>query len=80
MVYRVQVEADRDFKKADFTIATIYERTKYPCFREKGDGWWRVYCGSFESRENAEKRLAEIVKEFKKDRKFQNAFIREVEV
>ena len=81
-MYRVQVEADHDFRKADETMALIKKRMgdNYKCFREKADDWWRVYCGSFKKRSNAEKRRKEIVEAFKKEKKFQNAFVREVKV
>lgn len=76
-MYRVQVEADRDFEVADKTMALIKKRLGYDCFRENGQGWWRVYCGSFSERENAEKRKKEIMEEFKPDGRFQKIFIRE---
>lgn len=79
-MYRVQVEADRKKEQAEKTAADIYERTKYECFIEKGGGWWRVFCGSFNDKSNAEARRKEIIKAFRKDQRFQPAFIKEVEV
>ena len=87
-MYRVQVEADHSVARADNTMVSIKERTKaidptgqgYNCFKENSGGWWRVYCGSFRDRENAEKRRQEIVYLFRKEKKYQNAFIREVQV
>ena len=86
-MYRVQVEADHSVARADNTMVSIKERTKaidptgqgYNCFKENSGGWWRVYCGSFRDRENAEKRRQEIVDLFRKEKKYQNAFIREVQ-
>ena len=79
-MYRVQVEADRKKEQAEKTAADIYNRTKHECFFENGGGWWRVYCGSFRDRAKAEERRQEIIKAFKKDKRFQNAFLKEVEV
>lgn len=83
--YRVQVEADRTLDAAQKTIAFIEKATKgkedWKCFSEKGlDGWWRVFCGSFTSKANAEERKAAIIKRFKKAGKYQGTFVREVSV
>lgn len=79
-MYRVQVEADRKKEKAELTAADIYKRTQHECFLENGGGWWRVYCGSFRDKAKAEERRQEIIKAFKKDKRFQNAFLKEVVV
>ena len=80
VTYRVQVEADRKVEQAVETAKLIKRRTGYDCFYEKNGGWVRVYCGSFENKENAQKRRQEIIKAFKKDKRYQTAFIKEVEV
>ena len=87
-MYRVQVEADRKKEAADATCKLIKNRTKkidpagkgYDCFIEKAGSWNRVFCGSFEDLKNAEKRRDEIIEVFRKDQKYQGAFIREVKV
>ena len=79
-MYRVQVEADRKKEQAEKTAADIYKRTQHECFLENGGGWWRVYCGSFKDKAKAEERRKEIVKAYKKDKRFQNAFLKEVVV
>lgn len=77
-MYRVQVEADRKKEKAEESAALIRDRMSFDCFMENSGGWWRLYCGSFASKENAEERRNTIVSVFKKDKKFQGAFIKEV--
>ena len=79
-MYRVQVEADRKKEQAEKTAADIYNRTQHECFLEKSGGWWRVFCGSFKDKAKAEARRQEIIEAFKKDKRFQSAFIKEVEV
>ena len=80
IMYRVQVEADSKKEQAEKTAADIYKRTQHECFLENGGGWWRVYCGSFRDKTKAEERRQEIIKAFKKDKRFQNAFLKEVVV
>ena len=80
LMYRVQVEADRDYRVADETAVRIKQRLGYDCFRESGQGWWRVYCGSFEVKANAEKRRDEIIEAFKKDKMYQGSYIKEINV
>ena len=79
-MYRVQVEADRKKEQAEETAANIYHRTQHECFLEQGGGWWRVFCGSFKDKAKAEARRQEIIEACKKDKRFQSAFIKEVEV
>lgn len=79
-MYRVQVEADRKKEIADATSQLIKVRLGYDCFSEKVGSWYRVFCGSFEDKQKAEKRREEIIREFEKDQKYQGAFLREVEV
>ena len=87
-MFRVQVEADHSAAKADDTMILIKDRTRaidpkkqgYDCFKEYDGGWWRVFCGSFRDKAKAEERRLEIVDLFKQDRKFQNAFLKEVQV
>ena len=88
VMFRVQVEADHSAAKADDTMILIKDRTRaidpkkqgYDCFKEYDGGWWRVFCGSFRDKAKAEERRLEIVDLFKQDRKFQNAFLKEVQV
>jgi flagellum-specific peptidoglycan hydrolase FlgJ len=77
-VYRVQIEADKRKANADRTMAEITERTGFDCFAEKEDGWWRVYCGSFEDMDNATKRRQAILDAFPD--KYRGAFIKGVKV
>lgn len=78
-MYRVQVEADRLIGAAQHTMEEIHERTGFQCFMEKGtDGWFRVFCGSFENKDLAQDRIARIASAFKT--KYQSSFICEVEV
>lgn len=78
--YRVQVEADHGVAKADDTMLKVKNRTGYDCFKEYGGGWWRVFCGSFQDKDNAEKRAAEIRKAFKPDNLYQGTYVKEVVV
>lgn len=78
-MYRVQVEADRLIGAAQHTMEEIHERTGFQCFMEKGtDGWFRVFCGSFENKDLAQDRIARIASAFKT--KYHGSFICEVEV
>ena len=84
-MYRVQVEADRTLDAAQKTIAYIEAATakkeKWKCFAEKGlDGWWRVFCGSFEDKKNADERAAAIKKRFKAENLYQGTFVTSVVV
>jgi polyribonucleotide nucleotidyltransferase len=76
----VQVEADKLIGAAQHTMDKIYERTGHKCFMEREDGWYKVYCGSFESEENAEKRKAEIIEAFRFSMLYQGAFVKSVKV
>lgn len=83
--YRVQIEADRTLAKAQETIAYVEKATaqkeKWKCFSEKGsDGYWRVFCGSFESKANAEERAAAVRERFRKENLFQGTFVTSVVV
>ena len=77
-VYRVQIEADKRRANADRTMAEITERTGFDYIKEKEDGWWRVYCGSFEDMDNATKRRQAILDAFPD--KYRGAFIKGVKV
>lgn len=79
-MYRVQVEANRKKANSEATCKAVNDRTGYDCFIDKAGSWYRVFCGSFESKENAEKRRDEIIEAFRKDNRYQGTFIREVEV
>ena len=78
--YRVQVEADHSVAKADSTMIKISDRTGYPCFKEYGGGWWRVFCGSFKDKALAEQRAEEIKEAFKQEKIYQGAYAKEVEI
>jgi hypothetical protein len=80
VMYRVQVEADKLIGAAQHTMDKIYERTGHQCFMEREDGWYKVYCGSFESRENAEKRRAEIIEAFRFSMLYQSTFVKEITI
>ena len=82
VMYRVQVEADRSLEEAQKTIAYIWEATKWKekwkCFAEKSDGWWKVICGSFFDKKNAEARKAAIIQKFAAKGLYQDTFITEI--
>lgn len=60
-IYRVQIEADKNKKTAEKTCKTCKQATGYDCFYELGtDGFYRVFCGSFRYKENAEDRVNQI--------------------
>ena len=57
--YRVQIEADKSSVLAEVTKKYVKNEFGLDCFIEKGsDGFYRVFCGSFENRSNAEIRKA----------------------
>ena len=82
VMYRVQVEADRSLEEAQKTIAYIWEATKWKekwkCFAEKSGGWWKVICGSFFDKKNAEARKAAIIQKFAAKGLYQDTFITEI--
>ena len=80
VMYRVQVEADKLIGAAQHTMDKIYERTGHQCFIEREDGWYKVYCGSFENLENAEKRRAEIIEAFRFSMLYQSTFVKEITI
>jgi hypothetical protein len=80
VMYRVQVEADKLIGAAQHTMDKIYERTGHKCFMEREDGWYKVYCGSFENLENAEKRRAEIIEAFRFSMLYQSTFVKEITI
>lgn len=81
-MYRVQVEADRSLEAAQKTITYIWEATKWKekwqCFAEKSDGWWKVICGSFFDKKNAEARKEAIIQRFAAKGLYQDTFITEI--
>lgn len=73
VMYRVQVNAYQVENNAKKFVETCKARTGLDAFYEKGDdGLFRVYCGSFSERKNAEERLALVQKSYPQ------AFIAEV--
>lgn len=58
-IYRVQTGAYESYNKAANHIDKIFEKTSLTSFMEQGaDGFYHVYCGSFNQREKAEERVA----------------------
>lgn len=61
IVYRVQLNAYSYLVNAKKFIEVVKDKSGLSCFQERGsDGLYHVYCGSFEKRENAEKRLKKV--------------------
>lgn len=59
--YRVQIEANRNKENAEKTVNDCERMTGYDCFYEKGnDNWYRVFCGSFRDKANAENRVENL--------------------
>ena len=60
-VYRVQVGAYQRKSGATNKKNAVKNTTGYDCFIEQDtDGMYRVYCGSFSVKANAEKRMSEL--------------------
>ena len=76
VVYRVQLNAYSYLANAKKFISTVKKNSGLDCFYEQGDdSLFHVYCGSFEKKENAEKRLAEV-----KKAGYKSSFIAEVKL
>lgn len=71
-IYRVQVGAYRNHDNAVRQMETVRNLTGYGCFIEESGGYYKVICGSFEVRANADARAAEL------EDKGINAFVVEV--
>lgn len=59
-IYRVQVGAYTNKGNALLQMERVRDKTGYGCFMEASGGYYKVYCGSFEVKANAEAREAEL--------------------
>lgn len=76
IVYRVQLNAYTYMANAKKFITDVKKKSKLDCFYELGDdSLYHVYCGSFESKKNADERLTDV-----KELGYTNAFIVEVKL
>lgn len=75
VVYRVQINAYTRKINADKCVAECFKKTGFPAFYElMADGQYHVFCGSFESKANANDRVAAI------RGAYPGAFIKEVNI
>ena len=75
VVYRVQINAYTRKVNADKCVAECFKKTGFPAFYElMGDNQYHVFCGSFESKANANDRVAAI------RGAYPGAFVKEVNI